>query len=248
MNVRDTIRLESWLTRYDFWLDSRGVPLGVRSALGKEMRANLTEAAADVGLAEALAGVGEPRRLADEAAEVAVDPTRPTWLSGVMAALTALAAYAVVIALAAVSFFQGVIASGVDHEVEGRLLVAPGLRVLAQESSEAISLGLEGFAWLAPALAALAFVLGSRLWRLAIPADQRRERVRLPRALPETGPRWLWGLLAAVVAYLVMSTEFTASEGGLSIMTDPVAHWPVAVPGAVVAFLLIGQPWRARRH
>lgn len=245
MKTTEKIKLESWLTRYDFWLDSRGVPLGVRSALGREMRANLTEAAADVGLGQALAGAGSPKELATEAAEGAVDPTRPRWLEGLAWAAAAAVVYGVVVLVSVVTFFQGVSATDAER-ARGWALLAPGLQIDVVRTDEQLSLGVTGIPWLLPVLALLAFLLGSRIWRLAIPADQRRRRVRLPRALPETGPRWLWGVVAALVAFLVLSTELTVTGSQLTTSTDPVGRWWLAIPGAAVAFLLIAQPWRGR--
>lgn len=243
MNIAEKIKLESWLTRYDFWLDSRGVPLGVRSALGREMRANLTEAAADVGLTQALAGVGKPRALATEAAEDAVDPTRPTWLTGLGWALAAAVGYAVVMLLSFLTFWQGATAAGSAEPAQGWALLVPGMD-LTVTSGESFAFEAEGFPWLVLVLAGLGFLLGSRIWRLAIPADQRRERVRLPRALPEVGPRWLWGLGAALVVLLVLSLDLRVGESELLMVLDPAARWWLALPAAVLAFLLVGQPWR----
>lgn len=242
MNITEKVRLEAWLTRYDFWLDSRGVPLGVRSALGREMRANLTEAAADVGLAEALAGVGEPKDLATEAAETAVDPTRPTWLTGLGWAFTAALGYAVVMLLSFITFAQGVQATG-SEAGRGWALLVPGMDVMVSNSPSSFGFETEGFPWLLPVLAVLGFLVGSRVWRLTIPAEQRRERVRLPRALPEVGPRWLWGLVVALVAWVVLSVEVRLTATGMLMVLDPVHRWWIALPAAVIAYLLVARPW-----
>lgn len=243
MNITDKVKLESWLTRYDFWLDSRGVPLGVRSALGREMRANLTEAAADVGLAQALTGVGEPRALATEAAEEAVDPTRPTWLTGLGWALTAALGYALVMLLSFLTFWQGAIAAAPAGPARGWALLVPGMD-LTVTSGESFAFEAEGFPWLVLVVAGLGFLLGSRIWRLAIPAEQRRERVRLPRAMPEVGPRWLLGLGAAIAAFLVLSVDLTVGESEIQVVLDPVSRWWIALPAALLAYLLLAQPWR----
>lgn len=242
MNITEKVRLEAWLTRYDFWLDSRGVPLGVRSALGREMRANLTEAAADVGLAEALAGVGEPKDLATEAAETAVDPTRPTWLTGLGWAFTAALGYAVVMLLSFITFAQGVQATG-SEAGRGWALLVPGMDVMVSNSPSSFGFETEGFPWLLPVVAVLGFLVGSRVWRLTIPAEQRRERVRLPRALPEVGPRWLWGLVVALVAWVVLSVEVRLTATGMLMVLDPVHRWWIALPAAVIAYLLVARPW-----
>lgn len=242
MNITEKVKLEGWLTRYDFWLDSRGVPLGVRSALGREMRANLTEAAADVGLAEALAGVGEPKELATEAAETAVDPTRPTWLTGLGWAFTAALGYAVVMLLSFITFAQGVQATG-SEAGRGWALLVPGMDVMVSNSPSSFGFETEGFPWLLPVVAVLGFLIGSRVWRLTIPAEQRRERVRLPRALPEVGPRWLWGLVVALVAWVVLSVEVRLTATGMTMVLDPVHRWWIALPAAVIAYLLVARPW-----
>lgn len=242
MNITDKIKLESWLTRYDFWLDSRGVPMGVRSALGREMRANLTEAATDVGLAQALAGVGEPRALATEAAEDAVDPTRPMWLTGLGWALAAALGYAVVMLLSFITFSQGVQAAAVE-EASGWALLVPGME-LTFTSVDGFAFAAVGFPWLLLVVAVLGFLLGSRIWRLAIPAEQRRQRVRLPRALPDAGPRWLWGLSAALAALLIASVDLEISGDEMQLVLDPAARWWIAIPAAVLAYVLVARPWR----
>lgn len=246
MRTTEKIKLESWLTRYDFWLDSRGVPLGVRSALGKEMRSNLTEAAADVGLDEALAGAGSPKELATEAAEVAVDPTRPTWLQGLGWAVAAAVGYGLIVLISLLTFTQGVFASGAERAT-GWALLAPGVQIDVVNTEAEVSMGASGFPWLLPAVALLGFLIGARVWRLAIPADERRERVRLPRSTPETGPRWGWGAVAAVVTVALLSVEFRADDDSVLVTLNPTDSWLFALVGALVAFALVAQPWRARR-
>ena len=53
MSLIDRFRRENAVQQYDFWLDLRAVPMRRRRELRRELRANLTEASADVGMTRA---------------------------------------------------------------------------------------------------------------------------------------------------------------------------------------------------
>src|SRR5699024_11186186 len=69
MRTTDRIRLEHAVQRYDFWLDMRGVSMRRRRELRRELRTNLAEATADVGMTRAIFGIGSPKELAHAATE-----------------------------------------------------------------------------------------------------------------------------------------------------------------------------------
>lgn len=71
MTVVDTVRIETALMIYGFWMDLRGTPGPRRRELRRELRANLRDAAAEVGTGTALDRLGGTRRLA---AEIDLDP------------------------------------------------------------------------------------------------------------------------------------------------------------------------------
>lgn len=119
MPLRDTIRTEYAIARYDAWLELRGTPRRRRRELRTELRSNLQDAATEVGTDTALLGIGSPRRLANDMAPVP-DPTRGRWTLGGTWALLTLAALVIALLLTSFAFLDGVDASGVrDREVSG---------------------------------------------------------------------------------------------------------------------------------
>jgi hypothetical protein len=67
MSLLDRMWIGRAVVGYDFWLEARGVAGRRRRDLRRELRANLSEAALDVGAREAVRRVGSPRVLALEA-------------------------------------------------------------------------------------------------------------------------------------------------------------------------------------
>src|SRR5699024_2234324 len=114
MRTTDRIRLEHAVQRYDFWLDMRGVSMRRRRELRRELRTNLAEATADVGMTRAIFGIGSPKELAHAATEN--DPSRPRWGQGALAAALVFGVVVLACLYAATAFTQGVEASGVVGE------------------------------------------------------------------------------------------------------------------------------------
>lgn len=163
MNLVDRARIEYAVQRYGFWLDLRGVRAARRRELRTELRSNLTDAAADIGLTSALFGIGSPKQLAFAAQPG--DPARPRWQHGFMAATAVFTL--LVWGLLATSFtiLQTVEAAGVSREVEVQTFPWFGTTFTAQHSPGTINAGIQG-PWLLLVLPLVAFLLASQPWRL----------------------------------------------------------------------------------
>ncbi|GAB3436305.1 hypothetical protein GCM10027517_06190 [Phycicoccus ginsengisoli] len=111
MRIVDRARIAWALSRYDFWMDFRGVPGRRRKELRTELRANLEEAAAQEGTTRALLAIGSPRALAYAVAEAYRG--RPRWAFGAYVALATGVVLQLVWAFSVLGFVQGVRASGV---------------------------------------------------------------------------------------------------------------------------------------
>ena len=161
MNVLDRLRLESALVRYDFWLEMRGVRGSRRRELRRELRANLTEATADVGATRALFGIGSPQQLAYAATEA--DPTRPTWsLAMVWASLT-FAVLLVAMALTSLTILPTVDAADTRGEVSLSPFPWFGTTFTAEAGPGSFGAGVET-PWPLLVLPLLVLVLGARPW------------------------------------------------------------------------------------
>ena len=137
MSLITTVRIEKAVQTYDFWMEFYGVDGRRRRVQRGELRANLAEAAADVGVARALANTGDVKALAHAVGEP--HARRPRWLAGALAgALTAgLLFYAW--AFSAFAFVGGVEASSVASEVTSRdVFPWLGLAFAAQVNADGI--------------------------------------------------------------------------------------------------------------
>jgi len=179
MNVLDRIRVDRVVAGYDFWLEARGVPGRRRRDLRRELRSNITEAARDVGVRPALAGVGSPRTLAQEATSDGVK--RPLWslASACGAAVLVLLAFAAM--LAGSGFADAVEASGVRQEVSAPLSLLPGVSAQAHfPAGGGAAFGVSfGWQFLLPAL--VVFGLVARPWRLLRPRNVSASEGSAPR-------------------------------------------------------------------
>lgn len=177
MTMLDRLRIASALVRYDFWLDSRGVPGAARRELRAELRGNLTAATAHEGSRAALLGIGSPRALAHAAAEA--HEGRPRWSFGGILALAVGGVLFFAWIFSVLGFADGVDASGVTgREVSGQLFPW-GSSVSAEFGGGGGSLAVGGTVpWVIPVVAFITFVIASRPWRLVTarrgtPAAQR---------------------------------------------------------------------------
>ncbi|GAA4123447.1 hypothetical protein GCM10022415_28600 [Knoellia locipacati] len=116
MNLIDRTRIETAVARYDFWLEMRGVRGSRRRDLRRELRANLTEASADVGTTRALFGIGSPKELAYAATDT--DPSRPRWSQGLIWGAATLALLVAWLLVTSLTIVQSVEAAGVTRAVD----------------------------------------------------------------------------------------------------------------------------------
>lgn len=159
--MADRLRLEAALLRVDWELDGR-IPGKVRRQILHELRANLREAAAVVGMKAAIQQLGDLRALGASYLEVyrgRVDLRR-----GSTAALVAYVAVQVVAFAVFFAFQGGVLTSG-GHGAAYDFLNGFG------PFGGSVGAGGRSFevALLTPAhvvVMLVAFVIGSRLWRL----------------------------------------------------------------------------------
>lgn len=165
--MTDRFRIENAVQRYDFWLDMRGVPTRRRRELRRELRANLTEAGADVGMTHALFGIGSPKELAYAATEN--DPSRPRWGRGALVAALVFALVVFALMYTATVFTQGVEASGIVGEtVRGSVLPWYGVEFSArvEEGRGGLATGASMSFYYILGLPLLVFLLVAQPWRL----------------------------------------------------------------------------------
>lgn len=164
MRLRDRVRIESYVQRHDFWLDVAGVSRRRRRAQRTELRANLHDAAYDVGTAAAIAGLGSPRSLAREAGDGTTTGSRgPRWLAGARWAVAAFAVLMVLWTLSLLAFVDGVQAAGASGTVTGSVFPWGGTVTAEVGSGLAVSASVPASVWV---LTLGALVVGSRPWLL----------------------------------------------------------------------------------
>ena len=174
MNFVDRQRIEWVLVRYDFWMDSRGVPRKARKGLREELRANLIDATDHEGSQAAVRAIGSPQALAYAAGEA--HEGRPRWTYGAVIAGLVLGALVYAWMFSMLGFADGVTASGVT----GRTVVGVSFP-WGTELTARVEPGNGGFStggtfpWVIPLLALTTFVLAAQPWR---PLSHRRGGAR----------------------------------------------------------------------
>ena len=164
MTLVDQSRIAWAVVRYNFWMDSRGVPRKVRKGLLQELTANLNEASAHEGSRAAVLAIGSPRALAQAAGEA--HEGRARWTFGVAVAGLALAALSYAWMFSMFGFADGVLASGVTgREVSGTSFPwGTELTMTVQPGDGGFGVG-GTVPWVIPLLTVLVFVVASQPWR-----------------------------------------------------------------------------------
>lgn len=178
MNFVDHQRIAWLLARYDFWMDSRGVPRKARKGLRDELRANLTDATAQEGSRAAVLAIGSPKSLAYAAGEA--HEGRPRWTFGASVAGLVLLALAYAWMFSMFGFADGVLASGVTgREVSGASFPwGTQLSATVEPDNGGFSIG-GTVPWVIPVLVLVVFVVAAQPWR---PFTHRRTRTRATAA------------------------------------------------------------------
>lgn len=155
----DRLRREIYLGRVAVWLDD--FPAREQRTLRAQLRSDIDAAAADTSMATALASLGAPRALAREYL-AGLPGDRPRWNAGMLWVCSWLLLCLFTFAVFSAALLQAADAAGPDG-VTARLLWT---EVTAVDTPETTSLAWTSTAPWVLAVAVLAFVLGSRLWRL----------------------------------------------------------------------------------
>ncbi|MBP6996763.1 MAG: hypothetical protein KBB39_11555 [Phycicoccus sp.] len=167
MSLIDTMRIEAAVLRYDFWLEGFDVYFGERRAMRRDLRANLTEAAAAEGTTAALDGLGSIRALARAQAGDRSDTprwSRATWVaSGSFAVLMLWSIFL------GTAWWDGAEAAAPAGEVvTGRPALAPWIELTMTQGADGSVSGVSatlGLGWLLLAWLAI-FLIVARPWRL----------------------------------------------------------------------------------
>lgn len=162
MKLLDRARVERAVQSYDLWLDLRGAAGRRRRELRRELRSNLTEAAAEVGAREAVDRLGSTRAMAVEAHPRLEH--RPRWSVGLLAGLLTLAVVVLGEVFSALAWTDGVLAAAPERAVSGSLAFFPGSSLEYVPDVAGFSITL-AFGWLAPAAGAVVFLVVARAWR-----------------------------------------------------------------------------------
>lgn len=151
----------SWyLQRVELWLDP--MPRRRRRAVLRELRTNLDEASADVGLDAALAGLGSPRQLAAQYLDTEPQP-RPRWNQGAVAASAVLVAWVYATMFYTLGMLDALDSTGATTAARGSFL---GTRVEAVSNATEISAGFSGVPWAPVVLMLVTFLLVGRAWHV----------------------------------------------------------------------------------
>lgn len=162
LDLRDRLRREWYLTRLSWHLQD--YPHRQEKQIRRDLRAELTRAAADVGMVRAVQDLGHPLTLA-EGYKGELGRPLPRWTSGAVAAGLAVALLVYLGAAYAAGTLDTLGALG-----GGTLTRYPfGAQTTFVSTEDAISVSstfsLAGVS-LVMAVAAVAFALGSRIWRV----------------------------------------------------------------------------------
>lgn len=166
MGIIDRFRIENAVQTYDFWLELRGMRSRRRKEARRELRTNLRDAAADVGVTQALFNIGSPKELAYAMTPEATQ--RPRWSLGAMWASLAFVVVVFGLMYTASTFTSGVDASGVvGQQVTGFVFPWFGVDFMAriEPNRGGLAVGAGKAQWYVLGLPLLAFVLAARPWR-----------------------------------------------------------------------------------
>ncbi|GAA1429959.1 hypothetical protein GCM10009616_13300 [Microlunatus lacustris] len=158
LSLTDRWRRSWFLERVELWLDP--MPRRRRRAVLGELRANLDEATADVGLRRALADLGAPRELARTYLD-AEPADRPRWHQGAVAASMLLAAWVYATLFYTLGMLAALDSTGTASPARGTFL---GTRVEAVSNASELSAAFTGVPWGPLVVMLLVFLLVGRAW------------------------------------------------------------------------------------
>jgi len=149
----------SWyLQSVELWLDP--MPRRRRRAVLSELRANLDEATADVGLDAAIAGLGAPRQLVGRYLDTEPQP-RPRWNHGAAAAALVLGGWLYATLFYTLGMLDALDSTGTASPARGSFL---GTHVVAISNPSELSAAFSGVPWWPLLVTVLVFLLVGRAW------------------------------------------------------------------------------------
>ena len=159
LSLPDRLRRWSYLQDVELWLDP--MPGKRRREVIRDLRTNLADAAADVGMAQAIDDLGKPRALARSFLQT--EPRRrPSWSLGVIGAAT--------VWLVAMLCLGGYLAGMTDALLDGGGGTATGsflgIRTVVEATDSVMSGQITGWSWPLAILMVIAFLVTSASWRL----------------------------------------------------------------------------------
>jgi hypothetical protein len=160
LSLADRWRRAWYLERIELWLDP--MPRRRRRAVLAELRANLDEATADVGLDAAIAGLGAPRPLAQSYLDTEPQP-RPRWNQGAVAAGLVFAAWLYATLFYTLGMLDALDSTGTATAARGSFL---GTRVEAVSNATELSAAFSGLPWGPLVVMLLAFLVVGRAWHV----------------------------------------------------------------------------------
>ena len=159
LSLPDRTRLELFIRRLDWHLTD--LPYARVRQIRRELRANARSAAAELGMRQALANLGQPRALAAGYISAEGRPL-PRYLPGVAWAVAAAIGYSLLVQVYGFGVLDGQLYSHGTGPVRTSFL---GATVEAVQTAGGFHFGVTMNAWLL-AVAAVAFLVGGRMWRL----------------------------------------------------------------------------------
>lgn len=158
LSLADRLRRWSYLQDVELWLDP--MPGRRRREVLRDLRSNLADAAADVGMRQAIDDLGKPRALARS--YLSTEPRRrPSWSLGVITAGLVL--------LVTMLVFFGYLAGMTDALLDGGGGTATGsffgIAVAVEASDTVLAGSFQGWSWPITVVAVLALLLGAQVWR-----------------------------------------------------------------------------------
>lgn len=164
MKLMGKVRIWWACARYNFWLDIFFVRRKHRRALRRDLKGNLSAAANEIGISQALANVGGLRQLA--ASTSRDGEFRSSWYAGAVAASLALLCVWCLFLLVSLYYIAGVVHSGVTERVGSTLLPFFGSTIEVQNSTSELNFEVGVGAGFMPIVAAAsAFVIVAKPWR-----------------------------------------------------------------------------------
>jgi hypothetical protein len=159
-SLADRCRRSWFLLRVELWLDP--MPRRRRRPVLDELRTNLDEATADVGLDAALDDLGSPRQLARQYLGSERQP-RPRWNQGAVAAALVLGAWMYSTLFYTLGMLDALGSTGTAAPARGSFL---GTRVEAVSNATELSAAFTGVPWAPLVVMLLAFLLVGRAWHV----------------------------------------------------------------------------------